>query len=170
MRFSRIAVAAIFTGVSAIAAHAGQAAVAVDDDNIMIRGCIAQSGHQAASAEQTLVWSRSDIMLAAAELPNAGSTGGVFYFLDDEDDLKKHVGKRVEIKGELEDFEKGEVEVKKDGDFTKIELKLDGDKEEVRVPSAWLGAAAPNRDREFDIMARRIDVENVKVLGPCNAR
>ena len=45
--------------------------------------------------------------------------------------------------------------------------------EDVRIDrflTAMGFAEKSDRDREFDIMARRIDVENVRVLGPCNAR
>ena len=68
-----------------------------------------------------LVWSRGDILLAGAEAagplaPNpvgtTGLAGRVFYFLDDEEDLAKHVGQEIEVKGDLEDFEKGEIEIK----------------------------------------------------------
>ena len=61
-------------------------------------------------------------MLAAAE---ARSTAvplrdRIFYWLDDDEDLSKHRGQRVEIQGELEDFEKGKVEVDRKDDYTKV--------------------------------------------------
>jgi hypothetical protein len=89
----------------------------------------------------------------------------VFYWLEDDEDLSKHVGQMIEVGGDLGDFEKGEVDIEKDGDFTEIELKLDGKTEKARVPSAWLGA--PRGEGEFDIVARKIDVDKVTVLGTC---
>lgn len=155
---------------AASSAGAQRPAITVDDDDITIRGCITQAPSPSPVAPTTLVWSRSDIMLSAAELSVPAAAPGVFYWLDDDDDLAKHVGQRVEIKGDLEDFEEGEVEIEKDGDFTEIELDLGGKKEKARIPTSWLGAAAPNRDREFDIVARRIDVKDVRVLGACPVR
>ena len=48
----------------------------------------------------------------------------------------------IEVKGDLGDFKKGEVEIDRDGDFTNIELKLDGKKEKARVPSTWISGTA----------------------------
>ena len=55
--------------------------------------------------------------------------------------LRITLDKGNEIKGELEDFEEGEIQVTRDGGFTEIELDIDGHKEKARVPTAWLGAA-----------------------------
>jgi hypothetical protein len=68
-----------------------------------------------------LVWSRSDIMLAGAPAigsrpqgPDpAGVSGRVFYWPEDDEDLA-YVGQMVEVKGDLEDFEKGQIEMKRD--------------------------------------------------------
>jgi hypothetical protein len=71
----------------------------------------------------------------------------------------------VEIKGDLGDFKKGEIETKRDGDFTKIEMKLGGKTEKARVPTAWLGTNADKTD--VTIVSRKVDVDKVKVLGAC---
>ncbi len=112
-------------------------------------------------------------MLAAAE---ARSTAvplrdRVFYWLDDDegDDLAKHRGQRVEIRGELEDFEKGKVEVDRKDDYTKVKLHLDGKTEEAKVPSSWLNEWANAKDQKFDIVARRIDVKKINVIGSCGS-
>jgi hypothetical protein len=151
------------------AAFAQQPSVSVRGDDITIRGCVGRATPGAGLAQPSLVWTRSDIMLS-----NAMSVGGaapssladrVFYWLDDEDDLAKHVGQQVEIKGDLGDFKKGEIEMKRDGEFTNIELKLGGKTEKARVPTAWLGTSA--REREVDIISRKVDVDKVKVIGAC---
>jgi hypothetical protein len=153
--------------------------VTIDDDNIMMRGCLQKAPSGDSTAPPMLVWTRSDLMMAglmAADrnAPNAvgttGMAGRVFYWLDDDEDLSKHVGRMVEIKGELEDFEKGEIEVKRDGEFTEIQLDLGGKKEKARVPATWLGPSSPKREQEFEIVARRIDVKNVRVIGACDLR
>jgi len=154
--------------VTLTTAAAQQPSVRVDDDDITIRGCVGPGGPSAAG-DPVLVWTRGDLMLRNAAAAGTGQlTERVFYWLEDEDDLAPHVGQLVEVKGELGDFEKGEIEIKRDGDFTNIELKLDGKKEKARVPTAWFGA--PRSEGEFDIVARKIDVDDVKVLGACPAR
>lgn len=146
-------------------------AVTVDGDDITIRGCVTEAGTSSAAAPSVLVWSRSDIMLAAAETlgEHAAVTGRVFYWLDDEEDLSSRLGKRVEITGDLEDLEKGELEIEQDGDgYTKVKLELDGKSEEARVPTSWLGMSPRgDSDEDIDIAARKIDVDDIKVLGDC---
>jgi hypothetical protein len=157
---------------------AQQPAVTVDDDNITIRGCVREVDLQTATPS-LLVWSRSDLMLVGAEAassdaPNpigtAGFAGRVFYWLDDDEDLAKHVGQRIEIKGDLKEIKKGEIEIERDGAFTKIEMKLDGEKETARVPTSWLGVPVGNKEQEFEIVGRRVDVDDVEVLGACTIR
>ena len=161
--------------VSAVAASSlQQPTVTVNGDDITLTGCVVPAA-QAAASPETLIWTRGQMMLAGAGVaagrqPDAlggrGISGRVFYWLNDEDGLSKHVGQRVEVKGELEDFEEGELEVKRDGEFTEIELDIDGRKEEARVPTSWLGAVAPG-EATFKIVAREVDVEEIKVLGAC---
>jgi hypothetical protein len=155
--------------IATLAAANQQPTVTVHGDDITIRGCVDRVQPGSLLSESMLVWTRGDIMLSQASGLTAGQASQrIFYWLDDDEDLAKHVGQMVEVKGDLGDFKKGEVEIDKDGDFTKIELKLDGKKEKARVPTAWLGA--PRSEGEFDIVARKIDVDKVKVLGSCQAR
>jgi hypothetical protein len=161
--------AAAALSFTTLAAASQQPTVVVVDDDITIRGCVGRMSPRAAADGQTLVWTRGDIMLSN---PNALRSGQlaerVFYWLEDDEDLAKHVGQMIEVKGDLGDFEKGEVEFDKDGDFTEIELKLDGKTEKARVPTAWFGASRD--ESEIDIVARKIDVDSVKVLGACPVR
>jgi hypothetical protein len=139
-------------------------------DDITVRGCVTPGAKSGLSPEQTLVWSRGDMMLSNVMSAGEGDrlAQHVFYWLDDDEDLAKHVGQMVEVTGDLGDFKKGEIEVKKDGDFTNIEMKLGGKTEKARVPTSWFGTAP--REGEWDIVSRRIDVDHVKVLGACSAR
>jgi hypothetical protein len=148
---------------------AQRSAVSVVGDNVTIRGCISQVNPQTSTPPTILVWSRSDIMLAGATGFDAGTAdvgSRVLYWLEDDENLSKYLGQMVEVKGELDDFEKGQIEINRDGAFTEIELDLGGKEEKVRVPTAWLGPTA-REDQEFEIMARRVDVEDVNVIGPC---
>jgi hypothetical protein len=166
----RMALSAAVVALAGIGAAAGASA---DDKNIVIRGCVTDATAPSVVAPSTLVWSRSDIMLAAAEALTTAVPlrDRVFYWLDDDegDDLAKHRGQRVEIRGELEEFEKGKVEVDRKDDYTKVKLHLDGKTEEAKVPSSWLNEWANPKDQKFDIVARRIDVKKINVLGTCGS-
>jgi hypothetical protein len=148
--------------------------VIIDGDRIAMTGCIVPAT-EVTSSPEALLWSRGGLMLAgvgaaAAPATNAiagsGISGRVFYWLDDDEDLREHLGKRVEIKGELEDLEDGEIKVSRDGDFTEIELDIDGDKERARVPTSWFSGATPT-DAEFKIAVREVDVDEIRELGVC---
>jgi hypothetical protein len=116
-------------------------------------------------------WSRGDIMLAAAEAPPNAVPERVFYWLDEDDqeDLAKYRGQRVEIKGELEDIEKGKVKVERDDGFVKVKLDLDGKDQEAKVPADWVSSWKSDKDEKYDIAVRKIDVDKVKVLGACGS-
>jgi hypothetical protein len=164
-----LASGAFALSLSTLGFAAQQPSLVVDGDDVTIRGCV---GRAAAStpAQPFLIWSRSDIMLSnvAAGTGQPGLTERVFYWLEDEDDLSKHVGQMVEVKGDLGNFKTGEVEIDREDEFTEIRLKLNGKSEKARVPTAWLG---PNtREGDFDIPSRKIDVDSVKVLGACASR
>ena len=147
-----------------------QPAVTVHHDDITIRGCVGRATGGTLSGEPTLVWSRGDIMLMNALFNGDGNASRVadrvFYWIDNDKDLAKHVGQMVEIKGDLGDFKKGEVKFDRDGDSTTIKMKLGGKEEKVRIPTVWLNA--PKDEDDVDIVTRKIDVDKVKVLGACH--
>lgn len=174
-----LAAAALAVGTATLDAQTP--AFVVDGDKVTVRGCVKRPDAQVPlTPADMLIWSRSDIMLAGVAAAQAGTTGvaavqptgvsgRVFYWLDDDEDLTRHIGQRVEVKGDLKDFQVGEIKVERDGDFTKIELSLDGKKEQARVPTSWLRGSAAE-EQEFKIVARRVGVDDVRVLGACEAR
>jgi hypothetical protein len=153
------------------------------DDQFVARGCVTPTGSLRGSEPQSLfLWSRGDVYLAypdtrfkpaETERP-VGTTGvfmPVFYWIDDEDDFAKYVGQRVEIVGELsDDLDKGEIEIEHRGDVTEIEFEVNGHEAKASIPRAWLGPATANKDAEFDVVVRTVDVEKVTVLGICPSR
>jgi hypothetical protein len=182
MRLLRLGTAAAFAMSVMAPLAAAQQGVHVEGNQITVRGCVAASSAQPQMTFDTLVWSHSGILTAGAGGPDTPvRTGGqdlaarVLYWLD-EDDLAEHTGKLVELRGELGDLEKGELKVERDGDFTEIRLELDGDEETIRVPTSWLPRSSVARttlsnerdgDAEIELATRKIDVDDVKVLGPC---
>jgi hypothetical protein len=183
MRFMSLAAAAALVVASHATVVSGQQTLRVDGDDITMRGCVTAASAQLQMPFETLMWSRGAMLTAGAGIADAPSgarmeelAGRVLYWMD-EGDLAEHIGKMVEIRGELEDLEEGEIEIDRDGDFTEVHLKLDGKEETIRVPSTWLEhprAAARDRDndedREIEIATRKVDLKDVKVLGSCPAR
>jgi hypothetical protein len=177
MRSYTLGAAAALAVSLALPLTAQQQSVAIDDDEITITGCITAMTMSVPAPErpEILLWSRGDIMLAGVAATSDDDrspaterlASRVFYWLDDDNTLANHVGQRVQVRGELEDFEEGEIEIERDGDYAEIELELDGKEEEARVPISWLGPGGPDRDVNVEFVARRIDVEDVRVLGPC---
>jgi hypothetical protein len=167
-----LALAVMLMAAVAVPAAAQQPIVSVDGDDITITGCLARASARPSYAPTVLVWTRGDIMLAAPASgvpPAVGTTSGtqrVFYWIDQADELIGHLGQRVEIKGEFEDFEEGQIEVDRDDDYVEMELDLGGREEKVRMPASWFDNPVPD-DLEINFIARKVDVEDVRVLGAC---
>jgi hypothetical protein len=168
--------------VAALAAAAGvplaaqQTATIVKGNEIRISGCVGRSAPATRASGTVLVWTRGDLMLSRAVIEGyypVGTSGvvgpeGVLYYLDKSDQLARHVGKLVEVRGDLKDVETGRVQIDRDGDFTEVKLDLDDREDKVRVPTAWFGSDV--RDKEYDVIARKIDVDDVRAIGPCPAQ
>jgi hypothetical protein len=153
---------------------AAQTALSIKDTHVTIAGCLTRVSALSHDAPQLLVWSRDDLVLTDAAAVGQESligrrslTSRVLFWLEDEQDLATYLGRRIEITGDLEDIEEAELEIDREGDFTEIEFTLAGKKTKARVPTAWLGAAG-RHDAEFDVVVRKVDVDAVRVLGPCS--
>jgi hypothetical protein len=154
---------------------AQQPIVTIEGDNIAITGCFARVTASPSMAPTSLLWSKGDLMLASAAAAGAnvavpvgtsGVSDRVFYWLNNEDDMAKYLGQRVRITGEVDDFQKGEIEIDRDGDYANVKLEIDKQDEDIRIPMAFLGRGIRD-DVNIDIVARKVDVDDVDVLGPC---
>ena len=113
-----------------------------------------------------LVWSRNDILVSIVDgrtdRPTQGTPDGrLFYYLDDED-LTDHIGRIVEIKGELKDVKKGEIEIEREDNFTSIELKFAGRTEKARIPTPWFSTVRSGDERDYQVVVQRVDVDDVR--------
>jgi hypothetical protein len=100
--------------------------------------------------------------------PGAIGTSGVyanvFYWLDKDDDLRQHVGHRVEVEGEVKgELKEGELEIDRKDDWTEIEVKYGGREMKAKVPNASV-IAGRDADRKIDVLVKRVDVEKVRML------
>ena len=175
MGFRTFAAAAMLSTAVAYPLAAQQPIVTIDGDNITITGCFARVTGTPSMAPTSLVWSKGDLMLAGAAAAGAtvavpvgtsGVSDRVFYWLNNEADMSQHLGKRVRITGEVDDFQKGEIEIDRDGDYANVKLEIDNQDEEIRIPMHFLGRGIRD-DVDIDIVARKVDVDDVDVLGPC---
>ena len=108
------------------------------------------------------------------EIPEVAHGRRVFFWLDSDGELGKHIGHMVEIKGTFAKIEESEVELKagkhKDGGLI-VEFEVPG--KDVRVPEAatdvrvgTAGRATPEKnDIKSDLL--HVDVTNVKLMGSC---
>ena len=105
-----------------------------------------------------------DSAVAPGAVGTAAAVANIFYWLDDDDELRPHVGHRVEIEGDVKgDIKKGEMEIDRKDNWTEIEVKASGKEMKARVPNSSV-IAGPHADREIDVMVRRVDVDKVRML------
>jgi hypothetical protein len=109
-----------------------------------------------------------------AQAPTSAVLSRTFYWLEEDDDLKDHVGHRVEVAGELEDVDRGQISVEREGGMIELEFKVEGDKKvTVKVPDTPAAAAtAPvgtsgvtDRERDLDVVVKKLDVKSVKMIA-----
>lgn len=163
-----LAVATPLTGVARTAA-----------DEVTLTGCLVRgdgdgAGYLLSNAPGEPAWQRSaDRNIAPNTVGTTGGFESIFYWLDGDDDLKQHVGHKVEITGELEgDLEDGQIEIDRKKDWTELTVKADGRRMKAQVPHASV-QAAPGRDGDakMRVLVRRVDVERVEMIAAtCGAR
>jgi hypothetical protein len=146
--------------VFATAVAVGGTAAAGADKDVKVTGCVLK-GEEGRG-----------FLLADRMLPDASSSvpqPRVLYLLKDDDELEGHTGRRVEITGELEgELEKGQIEVDRDGDAVKLEIKADDRKLKLRLPEmpAAVGTSGKDDDDdEIDFVVRKLDVKSVKMVS-----
>jgi hypothetical protein len=111
--------------------------------------------------------STADRNVATSAIGTAGAYSTVFYWLKNDDDLKKNVGHRVEIEGELKgDIKEGEIKLDRKDNWTELEVKSDGDEIKAKVPNAYIFPdPTRDKDRKISTLVRKVDVEHVKMLS-----
>ena len=159
--FASFAVIAAIISVTAQQSFAmTQSMLMIGDDDIIIRGCVRPADPRAYTSVDMLVWGHGNVMLTgitgltpvtplgtpAVRRGNFGVRESRFLLDGDDDDLLKYLGQMVEVRGDLKDFERGEVEVDREGGYTKIKLDLHDRKETIRLPTSWLIGTGIDRD------------------------
>lgn len=139
----------------------------VSADSEKITGCLVKGEGGYLLVNPPMAASSATGTQRPAEPGNVGTAGvfaNVFYWLDNDDSLKPHIGHRVEVEGEIEgDVKAGEIEIDRKDQWTEIEIESDGREMKAQVPNASV-VAGPNADKKIDVLVKRVDVEKVRML------
>jgi hypothetical protein len=175
MNTTRLFIAGLFAcavaGAMPIQAAAGSK-VALDDKDIKLTGCLVKgegdgSGYLLTNTPNDPGWQTADTKVAPSSVGTTGSFATVFYWLDGDGDLKRHVGHRVEIEGKLKgDLKDGEIKMDRKDKWTELTVKSDGRSMKANVPNASIFPASnADKDRKVNALVRKVDVEKVHMLA-----
>ena len=163
-----VLLACTFIVTALAAAHAARGA----DKSVKLSGCLIRGeGDDAAyllanpSAEPWL--NSPGKQLTPSTLGTSGDYATIFYWLEGHDDLRSHVGHRIEVEGDLRgDVQDGEITTDRKDNWTEVTVKSDGRTLKARVPNTSIFPASNrNKERKSEILVRRVDVERVRMIA-----
>jgi hypothetical protein len=160
-------------------APAERKALADDSDHVTVTGCVLRgdNGGYLLTGTSPLTGSESDWRATSS-----GAVAPVLYLLDDlkkdDADSAMFAGRRVEIEGKLKgDLKPGEMKIDRDEDQVKLEVKADGKTIKTKLPvdtfdqpygSAVGTSGAPDHDRKFNVVVRKLEVKKAHIVeGSC---
>jgi hypothetical protein len=140
--------------------------------DVKLSGCLirgADGGYLLTNGPSAPAWQRADPAITPGAVGTSGTYTSVFYWLRDDDDLRAHVGHRVEVEGELrKEIEEGEIKIDRKDKWTELEIKSDGDTLKARIPHLSV-VSVGDGDSKSPILVRRVDVGSVRmVAATCN--
>ena len=95
----------------------------------------------------------------------AGVDSTIFYLLENNNDLKHHVGHRVEVVGSLKgDPKNAKIRLRRYYAWTEMKVKAGGHTLQALVPSV-VPAPIVDIDNEVSAVVRRVDVDHVVMLS-----
>ena len=159
-------------GVSTAVAQGVATASAAVDKPVTLTGCVVkgEGGYLLTNVANTTPGS-TVATPPAGTLTAVTRASQVLYWLDDDDELGNHTGRRVEIAGEIEaEIEKGEIEIERmDNGMIKLQAKYDGKTVTALLASvpATVGTAgaAGDKEVEIDYIVRRVGVKSVRKIA-----
>ena len=136
-----------------------------DDKGIRLTGCLVKGDDG-----YLLTNLPSDPSTASpVGIPGAVGTSGVYstiiYWLEDDDELKHHVGHRVEVVGSLKgDPENAKIRLRRYYAWTEMKVKAGGHTLQAMVPVV-VPAPMVDIDNEVSAVVRKVDVDHVFMLS-----
>jgi hypothetical protein len=173
----RLTVTALLVGTFFVTAWEAGTASGAADKNVKLSGCLIRgeadgSGYLLANPPTEPFLNSPGKQVTPSGLGTSGDYATIFYWLDGNGDLKQHIGRRVEVEGNLkEDVKDGEITTERKDNWTDVTVKADGRTMKARVPNTSI-FPAPNqdKDRKGDILVRRVDVKRVRMISAsCNS-
>ena len=171
MKLSRTSATLILTSALALTVSAIPNGAPLRDKSLKLSGCLIRG--EGDGAGYLLISRAFDPAATAAAgahvtpgtIGTTGDFANIFYWLDGNGDLRKHVGHHVEIEGDAKgDVKDAEMKIDRKDNWTELRVKSDGRTMRARVPQASI-VAGPDPDRKMDVLVRRIDVEHVRMLA-----
>ena len=141
------------------------------EEKIKLSGCLVKAegddGYLITNLPSEPASPTADRNVPTSAIGTSGMFSTVFYWLRNDDDLKKHVGHRVEIEGELKgDIKEGEIKLDRRDNWTELEVKSGGDEMKAKVPNAYIFPdPTRDKDRKISTLVRKVDVDQVKTLS-----
>jgi hypothetical protein len=172
MNLARLRLAsALVLAVFASAFATDSAGAAFDDKSIKLTGCLVRGegdgkGYLLINTpfEPSLQSSR-DAHVTPGSVGTVGDFANMFYWLDGDRNLQRHIGHRVEIEGHAKgDVKDGDMKVDRKDNWTEMTVKADGRTMKARVPNASI-VGSGHDDHDLKVLVRKIDVGQVKMLG-----
>ena len=142
-----------------------------DDKDIKLTGCLIKGegdgGYLITNLPSEPAASTAGTSTETTAIGTAGTYAPMFYWLDNDGDLKHHVGHRVEVEGHVKgDLKDGEIKLERKDNWTELHVKSDGREMKAQVPNAYLvPAAGHDKDQKMRALVRRVDVDHVKMLS-----
>ena len=171
MSRSLIAFAMVMATVPFAAAQNAPAQKADSKKEITLHGCVMPG-----TDNDTYVMTQVMEMPGpgGAAMPEVAHGRRILFWLHDDDDVKKHKGQMVMVRGDLRDLEESELELKagsqKEGGLI---VEFEGPGKDVRASNDTVGAAVGTAGRtepeknDIPTYLAHIDVDEVKAMGAC---
>ena len=155
-------------------------AASADDNKVTITGCAVRGdgdgdgfllANTVERTTRTTTTSGPSGTTVDSTTATAMKPSRVIYWLDDDDDVvEPHLGKQVEIVGEVEgDVDAGEIDIEREDGQVELEIDADGRKATVKlpeVPSAVGTAGSVDDDeKELNYLVRKLDVKSARVVA-----
>jgi hypothetical protein len=153
---------------------------AADDTKVTIAGCVVRGdgdgdgfllANTVEETTRTTTTSGPSGTTVSSTTATALKPSRVIYWLDDDDDVvEPHMGKQVEIVGEIEgDIDAGEIDIEREEGQVELEIDADGRKATVKlqeVPSAvGTSGSVGDDEKELQYQVRKLDVKSAKVIA-----
>jgi hypothetical protein len=175
MKGPHIVLAAVFVYTTIVPLVHGEPASAfrLDDRNVKLTGCLVKGergdhGYLITNLpSEPSSTSSAGVSVVPGAVGTTGAYSTIFYWLDDDDDLERHVGHRVEIEGRVKgDLKPGEIKLERKDNWTEVTVKSDGRSMKATVPNASLfPASTQDKDRKVTALVRRVDVDHVRMVA-----